>query len=500
MDNTSKFILAIDQSTSASKVMLFDKHARLVHRVSIAHKQYYPLPGFVEHDPIEIFENVKKIMISVVEENNIPPEAIAAIAITNQRETAMIWDKVTGAPICNAAVWQCQRGADYCNELKKRGLNEFVQTKTGLLIDPYFSASKLRWMMQNINGAKERAQKGELHLGTMDSWLLWKLTGGEVHATDHTNACRTMLFNIHDLTWDRELIELFDLDESMFPEVKFSDVVFGHTSTGEIFNHPVPIAGLIGDSHGALFGQQCFATGSAKSTYGTGSSVMMNIGKQPMAPPAGLVTSIGFGCENTIDYVYEGNIHCTGDTINWLINELGLIGNASEAEVLATSVNGNHGVYLVPAFVGLGAPYWDNEAKAIITGLSRDSGKPHVVRAALESIAYQVKDLVDLMGSNGQIKLLELHVDGGPTKNNFLMQFQADMLQGKVIRSDIEEISALGAAFLAGIAIGWWKNKKDLEDFKRPGKIYVPEADSKQTHLLYDGWKSAVGRARKQAI
>lgn len=496
MDNTPKYILAIDQSTSASKVMLFDRDARLVHRISIAHKQYYPKPGFVEHDPVEIFENVKKGMISVVEESNIPVELIAAIAITNQRETAMIWNKVTGAPICNAAVWQCQRGAGYCNELKARGLNEFVQTKTGLVIDPYFSASKLRWMMQHIEGAKGKAKKGELLLGTMDSWLLWKLTGGKVHATDYTNACRTMLFNIHDLTWDRELIELFDLDESMFPTVKFSDVVFGHTSTDEIFNHPVPISGLIGDSHGALFGQRCFSPGTGKATYGTGSSVMINIGNSPTPPPNGLVTSIGFGSNKTIDYVFEGNIHCTGDTINWLKNELGLISDTSDAETLATSIDDNGGVYLVPAFVGLGAPYWDNKARGCITGLSRNSTKAHVVRAALESIAFQIKDLTDLMSANANVDLQELRVDGGATKNNFLMQFQADMLQSKVVRAEIEEISALGSTLLAGMAIGWWKDKSEIMSLMQAGKTFMPQLSDATIDQLYTGWKSAVARAR----
>ncbi len=496
MDNAPKYILAIDQSTSASKVMLFDKDARLVQRVSIAHKQYYPQPGFVEHDPVEIFENVKKGMISVVEESNISVEAIAAIAITNQRETAMIWDKTSGQPICNAAVWQCQRGAAFCDEFKSKGLNDWVQQKTGLLIDPYFSASKLRWMMQHMEGASEKAKKGDLLLGTMDSWLLWKLTNGQVHATDHSNACRTMLFNIEELRWDMELIDLFGLKASMLPEIRFSDEVFGDTSPEVIFDRPVPIAGLIGDSHGALFGQRCFTPGTGKATYGTGSSVMVNIGNVPTPPPKGLVTSIGFGSNKTIDYVFEGNIHCTGDTINWLKDELKLIEHTSETEQLATSVDGNMGVYFVPAFVGLGAPFWDNNARACIVGLSRNSTKAHVVRAALESIAYQIKDLTDLMSANANVYLQELRVDGGATKNNFLMQFQADMLQSTVIRSEIEEISALGSTLLAGMAVGWWKDKSEIMNLKQTGKTFVPELSGATIDQLYAGWKSAVARAR----
>ena len=492
MTDHKKYILAIDQSTSASKVMLFDQQAKLIHRVSKSHQQYYPQPGFVEHDPEEIFENVRQGMLEVINQTNTPIDEIAAIAITNQRETSMIWDRTTGKSICNSAVWQCQRGTEFCNKLKERGLNELIRGKTGLIIDPYFSASKLRWIIHNVSGAKDKAAKGELLLGTMDSWLLWKLTGGKVHATDYSNACRTMLFNIKDLTWDNELIDLFELDKSMFPEVKFSDEVFGETSTEVVLDKPIPISGLIGDSHGALFGQNCFIPGIGKSTYGTGSSVMMNIGKKPLDPPQGLVTSIGFGCNRTIDYVFEGNIHCTGDTINWLKNELELIRDASETESIATTVENNGGVYMVPAFVGLGAPYWNNEARACIVGMSRDSRKAHVVRAALESIAYQVKDLVDLMGSNASVQLTDLRVDGGPTKNDFLMQFQANMLEGKVARSNIEEISALGATFLAGLAIGLWKDLKEIESLRKTDKTFIANQPADEINRLYCGWKKAV--------
>jgi glycerol kinase len=496
MTDSGKYILAIDQSTSASKAMLFNERAELVHRVTIAHRQFYPQPGFVEHDPLEIFENVTSAMLQVLDEAKIPVNAIAAIAITNQRETAMIWDRNTGKPICNAAVWQCQRGSAFCDELKSKGLNDWVQKKTGLLIDPYFSASKLRWMMQNVENASEKAIKGHLLLGTMDTWLLWKLANGHVHATDHSNACRTMLFNIEELRWDTELIELFGLKISMFPEIRFSDEIFGYTSQEVIFDRPVPIAGLIGDSHGALFGQRCFDPGSGKATYGTGSSVMVNIGNSPASPPKGLVTSIGFGSNKTIDYVFEGNIHCTGDTINWLKDELKLIEHTSETEPLATSIDENMGVYFVPAFVGLGAPYWDNNARACIVGLSRNSTKAHVVRAALESIAFQIKDLTDLMSANASVNLQELRVDGGATKNNFLMQFQADMLQSEVIRAEIEEISALGSTLLAGIAVGWWKDTEELKNLNMIGNRFKPGMPVDKMQKLYAGWQMAVGQAR----
>jgi glycerol kinase len=364
-----------------------------------------------------------------------------------------------------------------------------------LLIDSYFSASKLSWILKNTPGATERAKRGDLLLGTIDSWLLWKLTCGKVHATDFSNACRTMLFNIHSLQWDEELIQLFGLHPSMLPQVKFSDEVFGMVSDPELdIIKELPITGLIGDSHGALFGQLCFSAGMTKATYGTGSSIMMNIGKTPREAPEGLVTSIGFGREQSIDYVFEGNIHCTGDTINWLVNEINLLGSSMEAEQLATSVPDNGGVYLVPAFVGLGAPYWDHEARAAICGLSRNATRAHVVRAGLESIAYQIKDLIDLMVNRSGIELRELRVDGGPTRNDFLMQFQSDMLMNGVVRSDIEEISALGSAFMAGLATGFWKNIQEIEALRVVDKMFKGRMNAQQVQELYEGWKTAVKR------
>ncbi|MBN2164898.1 MAG: glycerol kinase GlpK [Marinilabiliaceae bacterium] len=495
--NTSKqYILAIDQSTSATKVILFNRLGKVDARKTIEHKQYYPQTGFVEHDGVEIFENIVKGIKALLLKQKVSEEAIQCISITNQRETVIIWDKTTGKPVSNAAVWQCQRGTLYCKELQEKGYSEKIRSKTGLIIDPYFSASKLHWFMNNLDGLKEKAQKGELLLGTMDSWVLWKLTNGKVHATDYSNACRTMLFNIHTLQWDDELIELFGLHKNMFPEVKFSDEVYGYSGPNIVMNKPIPIAGLLGDSHGALFGQNCFKSGMAKATYGTGSSIMMNIGERQLDSPTGLVTSIGYGCNKTIHYVFEGNIHCTGDAINWLKNEVQLISEASETEPLARSVDDNNGVYLVPAFVGLGAPYWDNNARACLSGMPRNTTKAHIVRAALESIAYQVKDLILLMEEKGGIQLAELRADGGPTRNDFLMQFQADMLDRNVARSEVEEVSALGATFMAGLATGFWKDLGEIESLRQQGQLFESKMDEHKRTDLYKGWKKAVERAR----
>jgi glycerol kinase len=493
---TRKYILAIDQSTSATKVMLFNKKATLVSRISLSHQQFYPQQGFVEHDAEEIFANVVKGMNQIVKDSSVSLNDIAGIAITNQRETSLIWDKTTGKPVARAAVWQCQRGAEYCNQLKKDGKEPLVRGKTGMIIDPYFSASKLRWILNNTPGAKEKAQNGDLLLGTIDSWLLWKLSGGKVHATDHSNACRTLLFNINTLKWDEELMQMFGLPACMFPELMFSDEIFGYTDPSVIFGRAIPVAGLIGDSHAALFGQNCFSSGMAKATYGTGSSIMMNIGNLPLPAPAGLVTSVGYGMDNKVDYVFEGNIHCTGDTINWLKNDLQLINSASETESLATSVESTNGAYLVPAFVGLGAPYWDNSARASITGINRDTTKAHIVRAALESIAYLVKDLLDLMVNEGGIPLQELRVDGGPTRNNFLMQFQCDMLGREVVRSTIEEVSALGATFLAGLATGFWNSMEEIRALYSSDRTFLPHKSPEEISNLYAGWKKAIEKTR----
>ncbi len=496
MNIQGAYILSIDQSTSGTKAILFDRSGKLINRKTISHKQYYPQKGFVEHDPVEIYNNTCTAARQVMAEKKINETQIAGLSITNQRETTLIWNKKTGEPVGNAAVWQCQRGAELCQKLKADGLEEKIRSKTGLVIDPYFSASKLSWIINNTPGLKEQAQKGELLLGTMDSWLLWKLTNGEVHATDYTNACRTMLFNIHTLNWDDELIELFGLTRSMFPEVRFSDEIYGHTNMSGLLIEAKPIAGLIGDSHAALFGQNCFKSGMAKATYGTGSSIMMNVGETALQAPKGLVSSIGYSCKNKIHYVYEGNIHCTGDTLNWLKNDVGLIQDASETEALATSVPDNNNVYLVPAFVGLGAPYWDNQARACLSGMGRNTTKAHIVRAALESIAFQVNDLISLMNTTEGIQLKELRVDGGPTRNQFLMQFQADLLGQQVTPSKIEEASALGSVYMAGLAFGFWKDLQELNSLHDSSSSFLSTKNKDEVNDLVKGWQTAVKRAR----
>jgi glycerol kinase len=491
-----KYILAIDQSTSATKVILFNRQGARLNRVSIPHRQYYPRPGFVEHDPEEIFANVIRGLNEVVEQAGMQPAGIAAISITNQRETALIWDRKTGRPVAPAAVWQCQRGAGFCDYLRKEGLEPVIKEKTGLIIDPYFSASKLQWIMENVEGVRALAENGDLLWGTVDCWLLWKLTAGKVHATDHSNASRTMLYNIKTLEWDRDLMKLCGLHPSMFPEVKFSDQVFGVTDKSILRGAGVPVAGLLGDSHAALFGQHCHEPGMAKATYGTGSSVMMNTGREFMDAPQGLVTSVGFSMNGMVDYVFEGNIHSAGDTIKWLEEGLGLISGPRECEDLAVSAGRNNGVYLVPAFVGLGAPYWDNSARASITGMGRDTTRAHIARAAVESIAYQVKDLVAQMESGGGTRLRELRVDGGAAKNDFLMQFQSDILGRRIIRAGVEELSALGSAFMAGIATGLWEGTRETGVLMGDGRTFEPEMDRQSAETLYSGWKKAVSRTR----
>ncbi len=495
----NKKILAIDQSTSGTKAILFDHWGKVVHRCTQNHKQFYPQPDWVEHDPVEIWKKTQKAVKSVLSESHTELSQIAALAITNQRETIAVWDRKTGNPVYNAIVWQCQRGAALCKQLKQDGYESMVRNKTGLIIDPYFSATALKWIMDHVDGAIEKARAGELAFGTMDSWLIYNLTGGNIHATDHSNACRTMLYDIYKLQWDHELIELMGLDLSMAPEVKYSDSIFGYTKAGDLFDREIPITGVMGDSHAALFGQNCYSSGMAKATYGTGSSIMMNIGRAPRKSPEGLVTSIGWGCQESIDYVFEGNIHCTGDTINWLVNDLELISDAKESEAFATSVKDNNGVYLVPAFVGLGAPHWDNDARAAISGMARSTKKAHVVRAAVESIAYQIKDLIDLMSKGSGVKLKDLRVDGGPTRNDFLMQFQADMLNSTIVRTDVEEVSALGSALMAGLTVKVWKDFDALSSLRKVDKVFHPDMATDLRERFYCGWLEAVRKVLSEA-
>ena len=417
-----------------------------------------------------------------------------SLAITNQRETVVVWNKHTGKPICNAVVWQCMRGADICNELKASGYSEIVQAKSGLLLDPYFSASGVKWILDNVEGARQAADNGDLLMGTIDTWLIWKLTDGKRHVTDYTNASRTLLFNIHTMQWDSDLLELFTIPETMMPELLPCDAVFGETTVGGLFKNPIVIAGVLGDSHGALAGQMCFEEGLGKVTYGTGSSVMVNIGEKAAVAPRGLVTSIGFAALGKIFYAFEGNIHCTGATIKWLEQRLQMISSPDEAEELAATVKDNGGVYVVPAFAGLGAPWWQGDVKAAILGMTLGTGKPHVLRAALESIAYQVNDLVRAMTSQAGIKLKEVRADGGPTKNKFLMQFQADCLRVPINCSDVEEASALGAVVMNGMARKIWTSFEQVSVLRRSRYRIEPQSNLSQVEKWCEGWLKAVNQ------
>ena len=491
-----EYILAIDQSTSATKLMLFGKEAKPLYRITLPHQQIYPEPGWVEHDPMEIMNNLLKGLKEILVNSGTNPSSVKTIAITNQRETALIWDKMTGKPVCNAVVWQCQRGSGFCQKLRESGLESTIRKKTGLMIDPYFSASKLNWIMENIFGNSTTLNPANLLLGTIDSWLIWNLTGGKKHITDITNACRTMLFNIHTLEWDNDLLKLFGLPAHMFPEVIHSDTITAWSDPSVTWGRSIPICGIMGDSHAALFGQACLRPGMAKVTYGTGSSIMIHTGYSPMAPPDGLVTSIGFAYKGNVHYVFEGNIHSTGDTLAWLVNNMEMLSSATESESLALSVENNNGVYLVPAFNGLGAPYWDNAARAAVTGMARNTKKAHVVRAALESIAYQVKDLTNIMQNQGEVSLKELRVDGGASRNNFLMQFQSDMIQCNVVRANIEEASALGVAFMAGITTGMWNGTGEIKNLLHEAITFRPHLPAEKANKLYQGWKQAVNQVR----
>lgn len=485
-------IIAIDQSTSATKAMLFNERCELLYRVNIPHRQIYPQPGWVEHDAEEIFQNTLKAISCVLEQDEERSLSAYSLAITNQRETVVVWDKYTGVPVYNAVVWQCMRGISICQELKEKGYNGLVHERTGLLIDPYFSASGVKWILDNVTGARRKAEEGHLLMGTIDTWLIWKLTEGNVHVTDYTNASRTLLFNIHTLSWDKDLLELFTIPASMVPQALPCDSVFGETILNGLFSAPVQIAGALGDSHGALMGQMCFEAGFGKATYGTGSSVMMNIGERPLEAPVGLVTSVGFAALGKTFYAFEGNIHCTGATIKWLVDQMHLIDSPAQIEEYASSVDDTGGVYFVPAFAGLGAPWWRSDVKAAVLGMTLGTTKAHLLRAALESIAYQVKDLADMMSQGAGTSLKELRVDGGPTKNNLLMQFQADVLQTPICCSDVEEASALGAVLMNGLARGVWNSFSELLSLRKEQMLRLPQMDKNKVGTLYTGWQLAI--------
>ncbi len=487
-----KYILAIDQSTSGTKAVLFNDKAELVHRETIEHKQYYPKPGWVEHDPEEIYHNTLKVIQSVIEKSGTDSDSIKCLSISNQRETVLAWDKKTGKPVYNAVVWQCMRGEEKCRKLKEAGHEELIRKKTGLIIDPYFSASGISWILNSDKEIRQKAENGELAAGTIDTWLIWKFTGGKTHATDYSNACRTLLFNLHTLNWDEEICNLFEIPVNILPEVKAADEIYGETNAEGVLKNNVPVSGILGDSHAALFGQRCFNRGFSKVTYGTGSSVMMNIGEKPVEAPEGLVTSVGYGIKEKIDFVFEGNIHSTGATIKWMVDSLKILNNSAESETLANSVDSTEGVYFVPAFAGMGAPYWNNQVRANISGIHGGTRKEHIVKAGLESIAYQVKDLLDLMSEKAGIKLEEIRVDGGPTRNNSLMQFQSDMLDASISVSDIEEASALGVALAGGLGTGVWKDLNALEALYKCSNKVSPDMSQEKRNKLYDGWKKAV--------
>ena len=492
-------IIAIDQSTSSTKALLFDEECKMLARTNVDHHQYYPQTGWVEHDAEEIYNNmveaIRKLMAEVDLHYSLVPYTFS-LAITNQRETAVVWNKTTGKPIANAVVWQDTRGAELCRQLRADSKAELVMEKSGLLIDPNFSASGIKWLLDHVEGAREQAEKGELLMGTIDTWLVWKLTGGKVHATDITNASRTMLFNIHTLQWDNDLLQLFDIPNSMMPKVLPCDTIYGDTTVEGVFPNPIQIAGVLGDSHGALVGQMCFEEGSGKVTYGTGSSVMVNIGEKPQPAPEGLVTSVGFTAFGKTYYGYEGNIYSTGATLKWIADQLQLVDHPAEMEALATSVEDNGGVYIVPAFSGLGAPWWQSNVKGAVFGLTFATTKAHFLRAALESIAYQIKDLVDVMAHATGGSLKNIAADGGPTKNKFLMQFQADMLDTPVVCTEVDDASALGAVIMNGFARGIWKSFDEVAPLRKVTQVIQPQPNP-QKNILYQGWRNAVNQLIK---
>lgn len=488
---SDSYILAIDQSTSGTKALLVDEKGSIIAKETTSHKQLYPQSGWVEHDPIEIYDNVKKVINSIVDSNQSLMGKMKTLTITNQRETLVIWDKYTSEPVYNAIVWQCRRTTSMCSSLKAKGCEEKVHAKTGLKIDPYFSATKAKWILENVPGLKKRAEKGELLLGTIDSWLIWKLTNGRVHATDVTNASRTLLFNIHSLCWDDELLRIFEIPKEMLPEVNFSDRIFGMVEDSELLIHKVPIAGVIGDSQAALFAQRCFNKGMAKATFGTGTSVMVYTNEYVQAKE-GLVTSIAWGFNGNVHYALEGIINTTGDIIRWMKEDLTLFTTFEEAEILAETLDNNEGVYLVPAFVGLGAPYWSPNTKAGITGMSRNTNKSHLVRAGLESIVYQVKDIIQLIYKETNVVVKELRVDGGATANEFLMQFLSDLLGVKVIVSHVSELSALGSVYLGGLGMNMWKSVEEISQLNNEKRIYSPKMDRETSERYYAEWMKAV--------
>ena len=489
---SDKYILALDQGTTSSRAIVFNRSGEIVGTAQKEFKQIYPKAGWVEHDGKEIWSTQAGVAAEAVTSAGLSGDNIAAIGITNQRETTLIWDRKTGKPVYNAIVWQDRRTSDYCDQLKKDPkISEMIQNKTGLLLDSYFSGTKIKWILDNVDGVRARAEKGELAFGTMDSWIIWNFTQGDVHVTDVTNASRTMIYNIHDLKWDKDLLELFNIPESLLPEVKSSSEIYGTTKT-TVFGSMAPIAGIAGDQQAALFGQRCIKSGMVKNTYGTGCFMVMNTGEKPIKSNNNLLTTIAWQVDGKVEYALEGSIFIAGAVVQWLRDELGIIRKSSDVEKLALSVDDNDGVYLVPAFAGLGAPHWDQHARGTMVGLTRGSNAGHIARAALEGIAYQAMDVLNCMEADSGIDILELRVDGGATANNLLMQFQADILQAPVIRPKILETTALGAAYLAGLAVGYWKNHDEINQQWQEDKRFEMSMDKKRAEELKGGWNRAL--------
>ena len=488
-----KYILALDQGTTSSRAILFDRDQNMISVCQKEFTQIYPQEGWVEHDPMEIWSSQYGVMMEAVAQSGVSAEEIAGIGITNQRETTVLWDRNTGKPIYNAIVWQCRRTADIVDGLLKEGLGEHIKNVTGLVPDAYFSGSKIKWILDRVEGARERARRGEILFGTVDTWLLWKLTGGRVHVTDYTNASRTMLFDIHRLDWDDTLLKALDIPRAMLPEVRSCSEVYGYT---DFQGCKVPIAGIAGDQQAALFGQACFKPGDAKNTYGTGCFLLMNTGDKPFMSKNGLITTIGIGLDGKVEYALEGSVFVGGAVIQWLRDEMRFFAESRDAEYYAQKVKDNGGVYLVPAFTGLGAPYWDMYARGSIIGITRGTKREHIIRAAQESIAYQVADLVLAMEADTGLPLKGLRADGGASRDGFLMQFQADILQKQVYRPKIRETTALGAAYLAGLATGVWSGREEIRKSWICDNTFEPEMAENESERLMDNWHKAVGRSR----
>lgn len=484
-----EFILTLDQGTTSSRAILFDKSGKIASIAQKEFKQIYPKPGWVEHDPMEIWSSQASVITEAIVKENFKAESVAAIGITNQRETTIVWDRETGEPVYNAIVWQDRRTSRHCDTLKERGLDKMIQEKTGLVLDAYFSATKVQWILNNIPGAKEKAQEGKLAFGTVDSWLIWNLTEGKLHITDVSNASRTMLFNINTLEWDQELLDLFEVPVSMLPEARSSSEVYGESS-GQLFGTKVPIAGIAGDQQSALFGHVCTKPGMVKNTYGTGCFMLMNIGEKPMVSQNNLITTVAWKIGDKVQYALEGSIFIAGAVVQWLRDELKIISSAPEIEELAAKVEDSGGVYMVPAFAGLGAPHWNQYARGSIFGITRGTNRSHIARAALESIAFQTMEVLKSMESDSGIEIKELRVDGGATQNDLLLQFQADILKTSVVRPEVTEVTAIGAAYLAGLAIGFWENIDEIQKQWKINKRYEPNGEDKTA--LIKGWHRAV--------